>query len=249
MGIFVLYRGDPFLNDLYDENENKIERAAYTSFTGKLSFSYHILRNLSAGANVQLLYQQIPSSFSGEKVRYTSSTNIGSFDFALAYRWRERLQLCMLLKDAGAAMNWTFSPDYGGYDVPSDERMLPVVLLGSSFRGSLAGRPFIWNADVRGYFFTGEWKKIDRPQATLSNGWEWRYWRTVFLRMGIGEILLNGDITGDNRRYRRDFSFRCTGGIAVDMSSVRKGMRLNYGVSTDKLWAGIDQQLDVIYAF
>ncbi|MBN1575950.1 MAG: hypothetical protein JW913_05320, partial [Chitinispirillaceae bacterium] len=248
MGVLFLYRGDPFLNNLYDDNENPLEPAAYTSLTGKIAISYHVLRNLSAGLNVSILYEQLPSGYVNGKVNYSSAYKVGAFDFALSYRLSDRLHVCALLKDAGASMDWNFGSDYGYY-VPNDDRMLPVFLLGSSYCGTMRGRPLIWNADLRGYFFTGEWKKIDRPQAVLSSGVEWQYWKTVFLRMGMGELPLNGDIFGDTRRYRSDFSFRLTGGIAVDMSAVRRGLRLDYGVATDKVWAGIDQQLDITYTF
>jgi hypothetical protein len=40
-----------------------------------------------------------------------------------------------------------------------------------------------------------------------------------------------------------------TAGFSYDCSKVKKGMWLNYGVATDKVWAGIDQQLDLTLAF
>lgn len=248
MGFLLLYRGDPFLNDLYDENENPLEPAAFTSLTGKIALSYYISRHLSAGCNISILFEQIPSDYTDGRVHYSSATSIGSFDFALAYKWSHKLMLSLVLKDAGATLNWNFQ-SYYDYGIPHDDKVFPSFIFGSRYTGTLRERPLIWNMDLRGYFFTGEWKKAERPQLAVANGLEWQYWKTVFLRMGLGELLINGDITGNNPRYRRDFSFRFTGGIAVDLQKVRPGLRLNYGFSTDKVWAGIDQQLDITYTF
>ena len=249
MGFLFLYRGDPFINNLYDENENPLEPAAFTSLTAKIALSYLIQRKLSAGFTLSILYEQLPSGYVNGNVNYISDYSIGSFDFALSYRPSERLSLCAVLKEANASIDWNFQYGTYGYDVPHDDRMLPVCIFGSSYRTAVRGKPFIWNMDLRGYLFDGTWKKLERPQAALSSGCEWQYWKTVFLRLGIGDVPLNGDIGGDNQRYGREFSFRCTGGIAVDLSAVRSGLRCNYGVCTDKVWAGIDQQLDVTYTF
>jgi hypothetical protein len=249
MGLAVLYRGDPLLNNLYDENENPIGNAAYTSITGKIALSYLINRRLSAGFTVSILFEQLPSDYFDGRVSYASATSIGSFDFALAYRHSDHLTLSAQLRETGAALNWNFVQAGYDYTVPNDDRLLPVLVLGSSYSGSLLNKPLIWNMDVRGWFFDGTWKKLDRPQASLATGFEWRNWKAVYLRAGLGEVLLNGDIIADSPYYWRNFGFRLAGGISVDCSRIRKGLQLNYGCSTDRVWAGIDQQLDFTYVF
>ncbi len=249
MGFFLLYRGDPFIDNLYDENENPLESAAFTSFTAKTALSYQIQRNLYAGFNLSILYEQLPCGYSQGNIDYMSELGIGSFDFALSYRFSEKLVISAILKEVNAYMNWNFRYGIFDYGVPHEDRMLPVFILGGSYRTAASGRPFICNMDLRNYIIDGQWKKLMRPQAALSAGCEWQYWKTVFLRMGMGDLPLNGNILSDSRRYFREFSLRFTGGICVDLSAVRPGLFCNYGFGTDKVWAGIDQQLDLTYVF
>ncbi len=244
IGLLVLYRGDPFLNDLYDENEHRLESAAFASFTSKVALSYFVSRKLSAGLGISIFYERIPSGFSDGSVHYSSANGIG-FDIALSYRWSERFVIGALLKDAGAtAMNWNFESF-----AAQEDKVLPSFVFGSSLTGTLLGRPLVWNMDARFFLFSGDWKAIERPQVTISNGFEWRYWEKVFLRLGIGELPLNSDIVSDNRSYRDVLSPRISGGLGIDLHSVHEGLRCNYGFSTDRIWAGIDQQLEITYTF
>ena len=247
MGLFVLYRGDPFLNDLYDENEQPLGNAAFTSFTGKIALSYYISRKLSAGINISTLYERLPSGYINEKIDYTYASSL-AFDLAVLYRFSEQLTLTAQLRDAGAVLDWNFN-SFNDFDERHDDRLLPSILFGSSFESKLLNRPFIWNMDMRGYLFTGEFKKIDRPELSLSNGWEWHYWEKVYLRLGIGELQFNGDMTAAPRYYWKNFTFRFTGGVGIDLGNLRKGLRCNYAFSTDKIWAGVDQQLGITYTF
>jgi hypothetical protein len=145
-------------------------------------------------------------------------------------------------------MDWNFESSYN-FNIPAEDNFLPSFIFGSSYTSTIGDRPFIWNTDIRCYLFDGEWNKLPRPEIAFSNGFEWQYWKTLYLRMGIGDLLLNGDITENSKRYRRDFSFRLSGGISADLQKIRKGMRLNYGLCTDKIWAGVDQQMDVTLSF
>ena len=248
MGFLLLYRGDPFLDQLYDENENPLEPASYTTFTGKITFSYMVTRKLSAGCNISVFYERLPDGYTDGVIHYTSATSIGSLDFALSYRWSDKLHLAAVLRDAGATMNWSFS-SYYGYSTPYDDRFTPVIILAGSYAGSLQKKPFIWNLDLRGNLFDGKWNKLDHPQLTVNTGCEWRYWNTIALRAGLGDIALNRYFSKDNEYYRNNFHFRFTGGIAYNLERFRPGLKCNYGFSTDKIWAGIDQQLDITYTF
>jgi hypothetical protein len=247
MGLFLLYRGDAFLNDLVDENEVPLGDASYTTFTGKIALSYYLHRRLTIGCNISIHYAKIPSPIN-ERITYSSTTDIGSFDFALSYRWSDRLMLSALLKDVGTTMDWNFESAYN-YNVPSEDIFLPSCIFGSCYTGSVGNRPFIWYSDMRCYIFDGKWKKLPRSEAVFSNGVEWQYWKTIYLRMGIGDILLNGDITADSKRYWKDFSFRLSGGISMDLQEVRKGLRLNYGCSTEKISIVPGQQVDITLSF
>jgi len=250
MGLFLLYRGDPFLNNLYDENENSYPSAAYTTFTGKIALSYYINRRLTAGGSIAIRYVSMPSGFSDGKIASTSTTGIGSFDFALTWQQSKKLMLTAQIRDLGATMDWNFSSYYySDFNVPSQDVIPLSLLLGSSYTATLLERSLIWNTDLRCYFPDNSSKPARRPQASLSSGCEWQYRDNLSFRLGLGDILFNGDITADSHTYWNTFSFRLAGGVSYELSKVRKGMRLNYGCSTDKVWAGVDQQVDITWQF
>ncbi|MCX7727028.1 MAG: hypothetical protein N2053_09295, partial [Chitinispirillaceae bacterium] len=70
MGLMLLYRGDPFLNNLYDDNENQLEHAAFTTISTKIAISYIVTRKIYAGFSIGILYEQLPSDFVDGKVLY-----------------------------------------------------------------------------------------------------------------------------------------------------------------------------------
>jgi hypothetical protein len=247
VGVTVLYRGDPFINDLYDENENKLPGTSYTTFTGKIGLSYYVSRKLSAGASIGIHYQRLPINYD-EKWVHTSATSIGSFDFALSYKWNKNFTLGLVTRDFFSLMTWNF--DYGyGSGTTIEDRPLPSITLASKYNAKLFKKPLIWTTDLKGYLFDGEFKKLDRPEAYLSTGAEWQNWKSFYLRAGLGEILINGDLQKDSEEYLREFPFKFTAGLSVDLSKHVKGLFVNYGMATDKTGAGIDQQLDVTYRF
>jgi len=248
MGFMLLYRGDPFLDNLYDENENLYPAASYTTITGKIALSYYINRKLSAGCNIAIRYIRQPSEFGEAAIVSTSATSMGSFDFVLAYKQSKNLTLTAQLKDVGATMDWNFTSLYD-YNVPSKDVIPPSLIIASSWRGVLHEKPIIWNTNLQMYTFDGDFKKSLRAQTSLSTGAEWQYWENLYLRLGIGDVNFNGDMVSSADSYWREFSMRLAGGISYDMSKIRKGMRCNYGCSTDKVWAGVDQQLDITLQF
>jgi hypothetical protein len=246
VGFLFLYRGDPFINDLYDENEKPIGNASYTSFTGKINLSYVVNRKLGAGININILHQQLPTSSNDGDVDYSSATGIGAVDIGLEYKASDKLSLALTAKNLGASFTWETE---NGYYISSEDRPLPKLTIGAKYNGTLLKKPLLWRADLMGQLFDGEFNKLDRPQAQLCLGWEWQYWETFFVRAGLGDILFNGDMVKDSKIYRDESSMRISLGCAFDMSKYIKGMKVNYGVSTDKVWAGLDHQLDCIYTF
>lgn len=248
LGLMVLYRGDPFLNNLYDENENPLERASYTSLTGKIAFSYYINRKLSAGAAINIRFQQLPTNIEGNRMGYSSCTDIGSLDLAFVYQLNRLWTMAAVLKDVGASMNWTVNLNNGN-SAQIEEKGLPSLTLASEYQGRFFDKPLIWTMDLKGYLFDGEFKILERPQGVFSTGFEWRNWEKFYIRAGLGELLINGDLLRDRDSYFSSFPIRITAGFSLDMQRLQNGLRLNYGVSTDKLWAGIDQQIDVQWNF
>jgi len=250
-GIAFLYRGDPFLNDLYDSNEEPIDNASYTTLTTKIGISYYINRKFSAGINVGIFYQRLPTaSDENGSVTYSSTKGgIGSFDFALAYKHSEKLNLALVIRDVGAYMDWEIRTSNDYLSSVVEDRPLPSIILGSKYKGTLRDKPLIWNVDLKGYFFDGKWNRLYRPEANLSAGWEWQYWDKFYIRAGIGDFLINGKMISKSEKYLSVFPFRITTGFSFDLSRSRQDLKLNYGIATDKAWAGIDQQIDLSISF
>jgi hypothetical protein len=246
MGLLFLYRGDPFINDLYDENEKPIGNANYASFTGKISLSYLVNRKLGVGVNINILHQRLPTSSNDGVIKYSSATGIGALDIGLEYKVSDKLSIALTARNLGASFTWETE---NGYYISAEDRPLPKFTAAAKYNGSFLKKPLLWRADLIGQLFDGDFKKLDRPQAQLCMGWEWQYWEAFFLRAGVGDILFNGDMVKESRIYRDESSMRISLGCAFDMSKYIKGMKVNYGVSTDKVWAGLDHQLDCIYTF
>ena len=249
MGFLFLYRGDPFLDNLYNDdydNPEKLPDAAYTTCTGKISLSYYVSRKLSAGVNIGINYQRLPSSIddNGEWI-YSSTAGIGAMDIGVSYKWNDNLTIGLVVRDLFSLMTWELTDET--YSPTIEDRPLPSFTCATSYTDSLMHKPLKWNTDLKGYLFDGEWEKLERPEAYLSTGAEWQTWKTLYVRMGLGDILLNGDMFTDE--YSSDFFCKITAGLSVDLSKIKKGMVANYGVATDKTWAGLDQQLDVTFSF
>lgn len=246
IGLLFLYRGDPFVNDLYDENEKPIGSANYTTFTGKVSLSYVITRKIGVGININILNQRLPTSSNDGLVGYSSTTSIEAVDIGIEYKASEKLSLALTGRNLGASFVWETE---NGYYISADDRPLPKFTVGAKYTGELLKKPFLWRADLMGHLFDGKFRKLDRPQAQLCMGWEWQYWEKLFLRAGIGDIVFNGDMVTENSTWRDESSMRVALGCGIDASKRIKGLKINYGVSTDKVWAGLDHQLDFIYSF
>lgn len=250
-GVSFLYRGDPFLNDLYDANEEQIDKAAYTTISTKIGLSYLINRKFSAGINIGIYYQKLPSaSDENGKITYSSTKGgIGSFDLALAYKHSEKLYFSLIVKDIGACMDWEIKSINDYLSSVVEDRPLPSITLAGKYEGLLLEKPLIWNIDLKGYFFDGEWNQIHRPEANFCIGWEWQYWEKFYIRAGIGDFLINGKMIDKSERYMDAFPVRITTGFSWAFSNSIPGMRLNYGIATDKAWAGVDQQADLSILF
>ena len=144
-------------------------------------------------------------------------------------------------------MDWEIESDY--YNNLVQDRPLPSIAIGSKYKAELMKKPLIWAVDLKGYFFDGNWKKLYRPEGIVNLGWEWQYWERFFIRAGISEFLLNGDLLNDRKAYFANSPVSITMGFSLDLSRYREGLKLNYAIATDKLWAGVGQQVDITMSF
>jgi hypothetical protein len=127
--------------------------------------------------------------------------------------------------------------------------VMPVFVVASAFHSQFQGKPLQWTCDLNGYIVDGTFTRLEHMQAQLSSGFEWQRWNTFCLRAGLGDILVSRYIVSDWKFYSQNFSFKLAAGFGWDLEKVRKGLVLNYAVATDKVWAGIDQKLDIVYKF
>lgn len=263
LGLSMLYRGDPFLKNLYDEQEYRLEDGSYTTLSFKIGLSYIISRKVSAGLNLGVYYQRLPASYEDGSLIYSSSTAMGGFDLAVRYEPLKNLAFGLVIKNLSLSFarkngrlqwktigsDWEIKLQREGLNITVEENFPPTITLGSEFRTSLLGKPFIWDCDLAAYLFEGNFEPIGRVQAVINNGFEWQRWEIFFIRAGLREIVLNSRMFNDRHVYRDQFNLAVTAGFYLDLSSALKGLKLNYGISTSRLWTGVEQQLDFIYTF
>lgn len=252
LGVTALYRGDPFIDDIYDENGDPVDAdGAFTTLSLRVGLSYRISKKVSAGLGVGVYYQSMPTALNTDASLQTSSaTGIGGFSLAVRYAPIDRLALSLVFRNLGLSMTWDIETgdSYWG-PTQSQDNPLPEIALGSRFEASLLGRPLIWSADLVGYIWDGEWERLPHAEAVLHNGLEWHAWDIFHIRLGLGDLALNSGMFDSDSEYWEDFSVRVGAGFAWDLRWIRDGMWLNYGLSTDRSGALFDQVLDITLTF
>jgi hypothetical protein len=258
MGLFGLYRGDPSLDNLYNENEDPIPSGSSTSLTCKVGLGYLFTRKLSAGLALGYYYQRLPTSYSDTALQYSTASAIGGFDFALRMQVTQQWVCAVIFqnidilkvlsgKSASIELNWEVGGESFNYAIT--DKIPPVAIFASQLTGKLRDRPLLWACDLCAYAVDGDFTKLARMEVRLNSGLEWRRWDGFFLRAGIGDFLLNQDILSDSKDFWSSASPRISLGFGADLSKVRKGLWVNYGAATDRVWAGVDQRVDFSYSF
>jgi hypothetical protein len=178
VGLSLLYRGDPALNDLYDEQEYRLDNGSFTTLTAKVGFSYMINRKISAGANISMFYLRMPVGYQGKTLIYSgglSDIAIGGFDLGVRYKATQKWTFALVVRNLGAGAKVRTASDYL-YDIEIDNSFPPVIAIGSELATTLRQKPFFWSCDLVGYPLNPDFSRADRPQAVLNNGFEWRGW-------------------------------------------------------------------------
>jgi len=248
MGVSVLYRGDPFLDNLRDWEGDELEDGKFTTLTFKVGLAYFVSRTLYIGANVSAFYQSMPVGYDGKALINESAMSMGGFDVGARIEASDNICIGLVVKNLGAGVTVNTVGDYD-YDIPLEAQFPPAAVAAAQVTTRLLGKPFIWTCDLSGYVFDGKFTKLDHPSAILDNGVEWQYWTQFHLRAGVKDIELNGDIIHNGQRYRDLFSCAVTAGFYLDLSSLVKGLSLNYALATDKVWAGVENVADFMYVF
>jgi len=258
MGLFALYRGDPSLDNLYNENEDLLESGSYTALACKVGLSYLFTRKLSAGLAIGYYYQRMPTSYNETKLHYSTASAIGGFDFAVRSQvtknWAcaiifQNIDILKVLSGRSATieMNWEVGGDNFNYAIA--DKIVPVAIFSSQFQCKLYNRPLLWVSDLHTYVFDGDFSKLDRMEVRFNNGFEWKRWDSFFLRAGLGDFLLSQDAFSNSNSFWSNASPRITLGFGAGLSKIQKSLWVNYGIATDRVWAGVDQRIDFSYSF
>jgi hypothetical protein len=252
MGLMALYRGDPSLDNLYNENEDKLESGSFTTITSKIGLSYLFSKKLSAGLALTYYYERLPTSYNETSLNYSTASAIGGFDLAMRYSIRENWVCAFILQNidvlkilsgqsASVELSWELTGE--------TDKIPPSAVFASELKGKLCGFPLLWACDVFAYPVDGDFKKLSRMEIRLNNGIEWRRWSGFCLRAGIGDFFLNQDIVSNSSDFWENSSPRITIGFGADLQKINKRLKVNYGLATDRVWAGLDQRVDFSYSF
>ncbi len=252
LGFSLLYRGDPFLKDLYDADENKLEDGRFTTLAFKIGLSYLTGRKLTLGLNYNVHYLSMPTAGHDGTLQYSTGGTPVGFDLAGSYRYNKRLSFGLVVKNLFSIMTLNAKrndEEDNGFQITLEDRLTPSIVFGSELHGTLLDRPLKWNCDVEGYLIDGWMEALYHKQIVIDNGWEWQGWDGLYLRAGLGDVTFDTDFIDDSELFWDTFSWALTAGVFLDASSVVEGLHLNYAVATHKIWAGVEQQLDFVYSF
>lgn len=240
MAGMLIYRGDPFLDNLRNDEERLLANGAFLALAAKASLSYVVVPQVSAGLSLGWIYQRMPAYFDGSS---ESMSYIGGLDLGVRIRPAERLSFGLVIRDLNTVLEWQFSSsDYAFNSAHADT--VPVsITAGSRMETSLLGKPLVWTCDLRGYL-----SAVDRKSAVLCAGAEWRRWERFCVRAGLMDIDVDADIFSAPRTWASHLAPAVTAGFGLDLSQVRSGLSLNYAMATCRIWAGVDQQIDVVFA-
>jgi hypothetical protein len=137
---------------------------------------------------------------------------------------------------------------YDDFSPVIDETVPPVFALASSYKTSLFERELVWNVDAVNYFFDGEGRYLGHPEMVIAAGARWKFSEELALRAGIGDLELSGELWRGGE-YWETFSPRIAAGFSYSLKKFKRGAFFNYALTTDRVWAGVDQQFDIAISF
>jgi opacity protein-like surface antigen len=256
MGLAFVYRGDPFLNNMYDGyysgsdvvEERPLNSAAWSALSLKIGAGYRVSRKLSIGGSISVNHQSLPTTPDPEGAIYHSSvTSIGAVDIAASYKITPDLTLAASIKNLLSRNSWEiYSYDY--FSPYIDEVIPPVFVLSSTHNLKLLERDFTWNADAAFFLIDGENTYIGRPIMAAAAGARWKFTDEITLRAGFADMEFSGDLWVNGERFQDSFSPRFTAGFSYVLP-IKQGVIFNYALMTDRVWAGVDQQFDITVSF
>jgi hypothetical protein len=257
MGLSFVYRGDPFIGNLYDgyyngnevAEEYRLNSAAWTAVSLKIGAGYLVSRRWSAGGSIGINHQSLPTAPNADgSIHRSTVTSIGALDIAVSYKMTPSLILSASVKNLLGRNDWG-SNSSDSFSPVLDEVVPPVFVLSSSRKTMFLERELIWNADAEIYLIDGLGEYLGNPEAIVAAGAQWKFTDDIILRAGLADLGLSGDVVWDSEGYWDSFSPRITLGFSYSLSRWKKGAFVNYALMTDRVWAGVDQQFDITISF
>jgi hypothetical protein len=257
MGLSLVYRGDPFVNNLYDGyyqggevvEERALKGAAWTAASMKIGAGYLVSRKLTLGGSVAVNYQSLPTTPDDKgNIHNTTVTSIGALDVAASYKMTQNLTLSASVKNLLSRNSWQI--ETGDAFAAAVEEVVPLVFgLASSHKTALLERELIWGADAAIYLIDGEGEYLGHPEMVLAAGARWKFTDAITLMAGLADVELSGGVIRENSGYWDGFSPRLAVGFSYGLSRWMRGAAFNYALTTDRIWAGVDQQFDLTVSF
>lgn len=252
MGVSLVYRGDPFLNNLVDDQEDELPDASYTAFALKTGLSYRLNRKMSAGLAIVVLYQRLPTDFTtAGKLIYDSETLLGGFDFAFRSVITKNSCVGVVWKNLFSVFKWELHTSDAGLNPIINDTLPAPLTIGHELKTTLMKKKVYWNCDISGYVVNGLFHRLDHSACVINNGIEWENWDNVSLRFGVRDIVVTRDMLTHRDSYWALFDCAVSTGVSIDLTALLKNRvsALNYGLSTDKIGVGVEQQLDFQMTF
>jgi len=252
MGAAFVYRGDPFVDKLYDGyyqggevvEERPLKSAAWTAASMKIGAGYLVSRKVSLGGSVAVNYQSLPTMPEAEgDVSNTTVTSIGAFDIAASYKMTQNLTLSASVRNLLSRNSWQIETG-DAFAAAVEETVPPVFVLASSHKTALLERELIWGADAVIYLIDGDGKYLGHAEAALASGARWKFSDAITLSAGLADIELSSGTD-----YWDGFSPRLAVGFSYALPKRARGAVFNYAITTDRIWAGVDQQFDITVSF
>ena len=254
VGMAFVYRGDPFLDELRDRNEELLPQASFSAIAVNAGFSYQISRKVAAGLAVEYLHEKMPAASTVEgTISYANSSPALGINLGMAAMLSERWRIGLTLKHMLAKVEMSVTDNTGWLPSLEDTLLMPLTL-GQTLRFTCIGHPLIWSTDIGIAALRSDFSRATHADAVVNNGFEWQPYEKFRIRLGVREIHLNRDLFRDSQTWGASFRPSITGGFGFDpvRPAGPKGGRtlsINYGIGTDRVMHGVDQQLDLTVLF
>jgi hypothetical protein len=257
MGLSFLYRGDPFVGNLYDGYYNEggdlveewpLKTTAWTAVSLKIGAGYLVSRRLSVGGSVAVNYQSLPTTPDiDSSLRKSTVTSIGALDIAATYKMTPNLTFSASVRNLMSRNSWHIE-SFDGFSPAVDEAVPPIFCFSSSHRLKLLERDFVWSADAAIYLIDGEGAYLGHPELVLAAGARWKFTGELTLKAGVADLEFSGGFFRGDDEYWNGAAPRIALGFSYGLWEW-KGVLFNYAIMTDRIWAGIDQQVDITISF